>query len=75
MLIEKNLRNKRKSWYICDRCGEKLTGISRHLVTIDNIKQADVCRACKREIKKFIQKKGVYNGNDGERNLERYQKL
>lgn len=46
MLIEKDVRNKRKSWYICDRCGEKLTGISRQLVSINNRKEADLCLQC-----------------------------
>ncbi len=56
MLIEKNLKNKRKSWYICDRCGEKLTGISRYLVSINIKKEADLCKSCIKELKKFCKK-------------------
>ena len=46
MLIEKNVKNKRKSWYICDRCGEKLTGISRNLISVNNTKKGDLCSNC-----------------------------
>ena len=54
MLIEKNLRNKRKSWYICDRCGEKLNGVNRQLVSINNKKEADLCRNCIKTLKNYV---------------------
>ena len=56
MLVEKNIKNKRKSWYICDKCGEKLTGISRHLLSIDGVKEADLCRNCIKVVKRFCKK-------------------
>lgn len=56
MLISKDVKDKRKSWYICDRCGEKLTGISRHLLSIDGIKEADLCKNCVKALKREIEK-------------------
>lgn len=56
MLISKDVKNKRKSWYICDRCGDKLTGVSRHLLSLDGIKEADLCRKCTKVLKKFCKK-------------------
>jgi hypothetical protein len=58
MLIEKDLKDKEKSWYICDRCGNKLTGISRKIVCINNIKQWDLCKRCCNKVKKYVE------GND-----------
>jgi len=63
MLIEKNLRNKRKSWYICDRCGEKLNGVNRQLVSINYKKEFDLCRNCVKALKRGIEK-----GKKNERN-------
>ena len=63
MLIEKNLKDKIKSWYICDRCGEKLTGISRKLVSINYRKEADLCRNCIKALKNLCKGKGKKNGN------------
>ena len=63
MLIEKNVKNKRKSWYICDRCGEKLSGISRQLVSINNRKEADLCRNCIKAVKNLCKGKGKKNEN------------
>ncbi len=63
MLISKDVKNKRKSWYICDRCGEKLTGISRQLVSINNRKEADLCRNCTKTVKNLCKGKGKKNEN------------
>lgn len=63
MLIEKNVKNKRKSWYICDRCGEKLTGVSRQLVSINNRKEADLCRNCIKVLKNSCKRKVKKNEN------------
>lgn len=56
MLISKDVKNKRRSWYICDRCGDKLTGVSRHLLSIDGVKEVDLCRTCTKVVKKFCKK-------------------
>lgn len=56
MLIKKNVTNKRKSWYICDRCGEKLTGISRRLISINGKKRFDLCYKCLEIVEKYIEK-------------------
>lgn len=63
MLIEKNVKDKRKSWYICDRCGKKLTGQSVYRVyakepkEISKKKVLDLCLPCY----KIFLKRGVIN--------------
>lgn len=56
MLVSKNLKDKRKSWYICDRCGDKLTGISRNLISINGKKRFDLCLDCCRNVEKYIER-------------------
>lgn len=55
MLIEKNVKNKRKSWYACDMCGDKLTAINRNYISINNIKQWDLCKRCCNKVKKYVE--------------------
>lgn len=56
MLIKKNVKNKRNSWYICDMCGNKLTAIGRYLVSINNKKVWDLCKKCCEKLKKEVEK-------------------
>lgn len=56
MLIEKNLKDKRKSWYICDMCGNKLTATKRYIISINYKKEWDLCKRCIKELKKFCEK-------------------
>jgi len=56
MLVSKNLKDKRKSWYICDRCGDKLTGISRNLISINSKKRFDLCLDCWKNVEKYIER-------------------
>mgnify|MGYP003304642814 CR=1 FL=1 len=57
MLIEKNLKDKRKSWYICDMCGEKLTAITRQIIIINKIKKWDLCKRCCKKLEKYVKEK------------------
>lgn len=56
MLIKKNNQSKRKSWYICDRCGDKLTGFSRNLISVNGKKRFDLCTKCCRIMEKYIER-------------------
>ena len=56
MLIKKNLKNKRKSWYICDRCGKKLTGVSRILISVNGKKIFDLCTQCCEIVEKYVER-------------------
>lgn len=56
MLVEKNLKDKRKSWYICDMCGDKLTAIGRYLICVNNKKRWDLCRLCTKRVKAYIER-------------------
>lgn len=55
MLIEKNLKNKRKSLYICDMCGNKLTVINRNIISINRSKKWDLCKRCCKKIEKYVE--------------------
>ena len=55
MLILKNLKDKRNSWYICDKCGKKLTGINTYKIKIHTKKKWDLCLSCLKDVKKYIE--------------------
>jgi ribosomal protein L34E len=56
------MKNRENSWYACDICGDKLTGINRYIIYSRYAEERaskkiyDLCKKCYRTLIKGIEK-------------------
>ena len=51
-----NALSRRAGVYICDKCGEKLTGINHHKIIVNTKKRWDLCLSCLKDVEKYIER-------------------
>ena len=56
MLVEKNIKDKRKSWYVCDRCGDVVSCNRRYIATVNYKKKWDFCLKCYKEVEEYVER-------------------
>ena len=56
MLIEKNVKDKRKSWYVCDRCGKKMTSVGKNVIYANQKKKWDLCLTCLQGLNTYVER-------------------